>query len=55
MKHIDKIVENVDVPDNYSQKEMILLKKKIISNFVKMNDDYNLKYLVRPIGIFNGF
>ena len=35
----------------YSEKEIELFKKKVISNLEKLNKNNNLIYLLRPIGL----
>lgn len=48
---IDEILKEVQNPEEYSEEEIELFKKRVIANFEKLNKNNHLTYLLRPVSI----
>ena len=49
MEKIDEIMKDVQNPEEYSEEEIELFKKRLILSFEKLNKNNNLIYLLRPV------
>lgn len=49
LRKIDEILKDVQNPEEYSEEEIELLKKRVIANFEKLNKNNHLIYLLRPV------